>query len=343
MNRPSGPDDEAERIDGEAACWILRRDRGLTASEQDEFSQWLALDPRHGPAFGRFAWHWDRLDQLTEWRPPHSLRPNPDLLAVRTRRLRWLVPLALAASAALIVLVRGHRPASSWASALPAAPVAMIEERTLEDGSRIQLNRGGEITVSFSAQERLVHLVRGEALFHVAKNPAWPFIVDAGGIRVRAVGTAFDVRFGHAAVAVLVTEGRVRVDGPAASGPPAPSRSAPAAVPMLEAGQSAVVSMARAGPPPQVSAVSPAAIEQLLAWRPQLLDFTATSLADITAEFNRHNLVQLTVAEPELAALRISASFRSDNIAGFVSLLETSFNVRAERRGVEEIVLRKAP
>jgi len=37
-------------IEREAACWVLRRDRGLTASEQDDFLQWLAADPRHGEA-----------------------------------------------------------------------------------------------------------------------------------------------------------------------------------------------------------------------------------------------------------------------------------------------------
>ncbi len=348
MNRPLQPADESARIEQQAAHWILRRDRGLSAAEQDEFSQWLAADRRHGAAFGQHGWHWDRLDQLAEWRPSHSLRPNPDLLATGSRAPHWLLPLALAAAAAvaLAVFVRWPRPAPAWDSPLPSAPVAMIEERTLEDGSRIELNRGGEITVNFTAEERLVHLVRGEAHFRVAKNAAWPFIVDAGGVRVRAVGTAFDVRFGNAAVAVLVTEGKVRVDGPSGTTPSeGRGRDLPArapAVPLLEAGQTAVVSMALAGPSPRVTTLSPAAIQDRLAWRPRLLDFTAAPLAAIAAEFNRHNLVQLTVAEPDLAELRISASFRSDNIAGFVSLLEASFKVRAERRGVDEIVLRKA-
>ena len=31
-----------------ASGWIVRNNRGLTAAEQDEFSSWLAADPRHG-------------------------------------------------------------------------------------------------------------------------------------------------------------------------------------------------------------------------------------------------------------------------------------------------------
>jgi len=98
---------------------------------------------------------------------------------------------------------------------------------------------------------------------------------------------------------------------------------------------------APSGPTSRVVRVSADEIERLLAWQPRLLDFTTTPLSDILAEFNRHNQVRLSIADPDLAALRISASFRSDNIEGFVRLLEASFGVRPERRGANEIVLLK--
>jgi transmembrane sensor len=350
MSEPPNDETELDRIEHEAAAWILRRDRGLTATEYDAFSQWLATDSRHGASLARYRRDWDRLDQLAEWQPKHSQRPNPDLLAPPSRRIHWVLPLGLAAAAALTLAV--YTPWSRTTVALlpvsPAVSVASLEERLLEDGSRIELNRGAAVTVNFTPGERLVHLERGEAHFSVAKNPARPFIVDAGGVRVRAVGTAFDVRIGAAAVAVLVTEGRVQFNGPAAPANPAHADEtntlpAPAAsTQFLEAGQRAVVSLAPSGPSPQVVRVSTDEIDRLLAWQPRLLDFTTARLSDILAEFNRHNQVQLTIADPDLAALRISASFRSDNIEGFVRLLEASFGVRPERRGANEIVLLKS-
>ncbi|MDP3073065.1 MAG: hypothetical protein Q8N18_22420 [Opitutaceae bacterium] len=42
-----------------------------------------------------------------------------------------------------------------------------------------------------------------------------------------------------------------------------------------------------------------------------------------------------------LAALPIGATLRSDNVDGFVRLLETSFHVTVERRGDGVIVLRQ--
>jgi transmembrane sensor len=40
--------------------------------------------------------------------------------------------------------------------------------------------------------------------------------------------------------------------------------------------------------------------------------------------------------------MRLSAAFRSDNVEGFVRLMESDFGMRAEWRSEREIVLRRA-
>ena len=87
----------------------------------------------------------------------------------------------------------------------------------LKDGSVVTLNTASEIRVNYSDAVRAVELVRGEALFDVAKNKARPFVVAAGDTSVRVVGTSFTVRhFDAAPVQVLVREGIVEVFKPAA-------------------------------------------------------------------------------------------------------------------------------
>jgi transmembrane sensor len=158
--------------------------------------------------------------------------------------------------------------------------------------------------------------------------------VNAGGVDVRAVGTVFNVRLDRAAVEVVVSEGRVKVDPPAG----APAQD----LPVLVMGQSAVVSLVAAGAPPEIATLSPAEIDTRLAWQPRLLDFTNVALAEIVADFNRRNPVQLVVADPALASVRLSAAFRSDNVEGFVRLMESDFGMKADWRGEREIVLRRA-
>jgi transmembrane sensor len=226
------------------------------------------------------------------------------------------------------------RPAPAGKNVPVIAASAGYESRALDDGTVVELNGGAQIDVQFTAAERRVRLVRGEAHFQVAKNPLRPFLVEAGGVTVRAVGTAFNVLLGSQAVDVLVTEGRVRVDPPAAA-------AAARVAPDVSAGQRVVVSLS-GGAAPVVSTVSEEEIARRLAWQPRLLDFSATPLAEVAAEFNRRNRTQLVLADPALRAMPIVASFRSDNLDGFVRMLEISAGVSVERTG-DTVVLRRAP
>ena len=335
MNGASHRDETEARIDLAAAEWLVRRDRGFTANEQDEFFHWLAENPRHGEWLAIHDQTWRNFNLLAEWRPAHSSEPNPDLLARHRAGHRWLGPAAAAVAAGVALLLALWRPWATPATESAALPVATaIQHRMLADGSEVILNRGAVIEVEFTPAERRVQLTRGEAHFAVAKNPLRPFIVRANGVDVRAVGTAFDVRLDADSVEVLVTEGHVQVQLPTAS------------VPVLAAGQRTVVSFAPSAGPPRVMDVPPEEMALRLAWQPQLLDFSSTALAKVVDEFNRRagesHGVKFIIADPELASLPMVASIRSDNIEAFVRALELSGDVRVERRGENEIVLHKA-
>jgi transmembrane sensor len=339
----SGPTPEDE-----AAEWVLRHDRGLTPAEQDEYLQWLAADPRHGAALAEQRDAWEDFDRLAGVQTSLRAVPDPDLLAVRRRPAPGLgrlcayaaLPLAAALALGFFLLRQADDSAPSAATgrmhpAISTALAAPIEHRVLDDGSSVRLNRGASIAVEFTAAERRVRLVRGEAAFAVAKNPDRPFIVHASGVDVRAVGTEFNVRLVEGKqVEVLVTEGRVQVDQADTSG------ATVSRVPLLEASQGAVIPLVAAAPP-QVDRLGQAQIAERLAWQPRLLDFTAEPLSAIVAEFNRCNPVQLNLGDPALRDVRLSAAFRSDNVEGFVRLMESDFGMVAEWRSETEIVLRR--
>lgn len=353
MDKPATPGSFPPEISAQAAAWVMRCDRGLTAAEQDEYFAWLAADPRHAAALRRHGGNWRRLDRLAEWRPEHSALPNPDLLAPPLReRLRPLVfPLAvglgLAAAVALVFLTfhspPGPAPTRGGTPPLVASAGPAVMLQALPDGSMAELNRGAVLTVDYTRGERRVRLEAGEVHFTVAKDPSRPFLVLARGVTVRAIGTAFNVRLDGGSVEVLVTEGRVQVsEDPAAGLPGSPAGAPTVMVPVLEARQRLVVTLDEPTvAAPQMAVLTTGEIERVLSWQHRLLDFTATPLADVIAEFNRRNAVRLVLADPELASLPVSVTFRSDNVEGFVGLLEAGFNVRVERRGDREILLRR--
>jgi transmembrane sensor len=353
MTPADTPHPERDAIATDAAQWVLRLDRGLTPAEQDAYTQWLAADPRHRAALAEQRWGWEELDRLAGIQDSVHAVPDPDLLRPRAAPPAWrravFTGFALAAAAAVAAVVWWPRAAPrSVSSPSPSfALAAPIEERRLDDGSVVALNRGAVLELDYGPAQRRVVLVRGEASFVVAKDAARPFVVHANGVDVRAVGTAFNVRLDPKGVEVHVTEGRVSVAGPApVPTPGAEPAPAPSAV-LVDAGQRAVVpavpvvAAAEPAPAPRVATLTEDEMARALAWQPRLLDFTDQTLGSIVAEFNRRNPVRLVVPEPGLGDLRLSASFRSDNVEGFVRLMESDFGMHAEWRGETEIVLRR--
>jgi transmembrane sensor len=326
-----------------AARWLARRDRGMTATEQDAYLQWLREDPRHGAAIVRMERTWGALDRLSEWRPAHSSQPNPDLLAPRRGRMGRslaLLAAAMVAFAAVLWWPQTAKPSPHRQAIIHPGP----ERLMLGDGSVVALKAGAKVEVKFTPQERHVRLVGGEAHFAVAKDPGRPFVVDADRFAVRAVGTAFSVALDRETVSVLVTEGKVRLDETSTA--PGSEAGALRELSHLAAGQQAVISTAAsslnaAAQELQVRDVTPAEIERALAWQGLRLEFVDMPLGDVVTEFNRYNVRKLVVGDARTASILVGGNFRADNVDAFVRLLDSGFGVTAFPRD-NEIVLRCA-
>jgi transmembrane sensor len=182
--------------------------------------------------------------------------------------------------------------------------------------------------------ERRATIVRGEVHFSVHKDASRPFVVTAGNVHVRAVGTAFNVHAGVASVEVLVTEGRVQLER--SDDRSLALRDDAAIAHLLAAGEKALVSIAprdRAGESDviQIAKISDEEVRRKLAWQERRLEFDSTPLADVVAEFNRYNRIQLVVDDAGLASRPFTGAFRADGYDTFVALLEQNFGVRVTR------------
>ena len=92
------------------------------------------------------------------------------------------------------------------------APLGSTSEIVLPDNSRVWLNAGSKIrySTSFNQGDRLLFL-EGEGYFKVAKNTMLPFIVNAFGFEVKAIGTEFNIKAykDDATVETTMVEGKV--------------------------------------------------------------------------------------------------------------------------------------
>ena len=356
----------SRQIELTAADWLARRESGDWSRDDDaRLHDWLEAATAHRVAFLRLEAAWaesGRLKALAAGRaesgPPareawartsdrtadciaantaddaaDRIAPLDTLVFTARRRenpRRRGIGAAIAATALLCgaVAVWGWNTYTAVETASYASAAGQLRELRLSDGSRATLSGGSRIDVAMSRGERRIVLARGEAFFEAAKDRQRPFVVDADGRQVVAVGTRFAVRRDGPDLRVVVTEGLVRLESEPSQGqPPAPTA-------LLPAGSSAHAT--RSGVLVRAGTVAEA--ERALEWRGGYLHFDDTPLAEAAAEFNRYSGRTLLMGDDATAALRIGGNFRWSNVDGFVRLLEQGFDVRAERRG-EIIVL----
>ncbi len=115
------------------------------------------------------------------------------------RRIRvWKY--AVAASVAIIIslsflLIFPTKHESEIADIEISCPKGNTSKVTLPDGSIVHLNSGSKLTypARFASESRNISLI-GEAFFEVKKDPAHPFVVTTGQVKVKVFGTSFNVR-----------------------------------------------------------------------------------------------------------------------------------------------------
>lgn len=201
-----------------ARDWVVRLASGeITPAEIDRFKAWLAADTRHREAFNAARALWQRAgavkDAFAEVRPDLA-RPVTVLSArPRTRRAPLAAAIGLVAACALLFIAFDDLKVAVQADYRTGA--GQQQSVALPDGSTVYLNTETAIAVQYSAGERRIALLRGEALFEVASDAERPFRVSALGGITQAIGTAFVVREGDSRVRVSITHGHVAIASPA--------------------------------------------------------------------------------------------------------------------------------
>lgn len=299
-------------IDDVAALWAARIDaRPLTSAEDEDLERWLEADPRRQGAFARaraISLHMARAQAL-----------GPDFVnTAEDRRWRPSRRLVLAGGA-------GGAVAAGLAAAVTLHPffrtqhfqtrLGEVRVVSLGDGSVVTLNTASEIAVLFSDAERMVELIRGEALFDSVSNRLRPFIVRAGATIVRTAGASFSVaHLAEAPIDVLVRAGAVDV-----------IRGGSNEVPPTRLG-----AMQRATLTPQTAVVDREAagtIARTLAWRDGRIAFEGQTLEDAASEFARYSRIRIRFAEPSIARETITGLFVSTDPVGFARAVGTAFDL----------------
>lgn len=337
----------------EAADWWLARRalHGLSPRDEVAFARWLT-DPINAASFARAEGAYARAGlcaaepEILQLRA-EALKPRPFARVAGPGLAAGLAAAAVACAVMAGVTLRPEPQVTPQAPPTKPAITAPGSKRyetrlgeqrrvRLDDGSMVSLNTGSVLQVSYTRQRRDVRLLKGQALFEVAHNSAWPFVVTAGDRQVTAVGTAFDVRLDGSVVSVVLVEGKVRVEPLRLKGL---ERLVPRlAEEVLAPGERLV---ARQG----VAEVRVAAadVQEATRWTEGQIVFRDDLLSAAAAELNRYSETRLLVADPRIAALRVSGVFSVSHPEYFIDAVTALYPVEVRRRspGVMELVWRE--
>jgi transmembrane sensor len=312
-----------------AAEWFLRlHAHDLNVAERFAYLQWLKASPAHiGETLQMcvlysvlypmkkqlFFTNEDDVSNVID------LATREEVAAPTRTRSSWHIRALTVAVAIALVLVGAAIATHVWLDSTIETQASEWRSLTLNDGSFVSVGPLTQLRDRFGQEQRLLSLSHGEAVFQVAKDPARPFIVEAGLAVVRATGTRFAVSRREGDVTVTVEEGTVLVsDGAGRSG----------AIALTAAKQL------------KVSGAWPPAVQQVdasreLAWSNRRLVFEDDTVAAAAEEFNRRNRVQIVV-DPAFASEQVRGVFQADDPTSFAEVVAARKNGVALRasRGV---------
>lgn len=294
---------------------------GLTPEQQDEFEQWLVADKRNLGAYARAEGTLIRVERARGGGRNALRIPRPEKVPAWTRRRVVLVGSVAASIAAL-----GITGAGLWdryREQTFSTGVGQVREVLLTDGSVVTLNTNSQVSVRYTREMRQIHLLKGEALFDVAKNKQRPFLVEASDTLVRAVGTSFTVLLlPKRPIQVLVREGAVdfkRTDA---------STSAPVRV------GANTRALASQGAPIITLRVPREKLDHDLAWKYGRIAFDDQTLQNAVVEYARYSDVRIVV-DPAVANETITGSFVSNDPIGFAKTAASVLGLQMEVDGRE--------
>lgn len=329
METPREAFDEEDAMAEEAHRWFMRRtENNLPPEEEETFQTWLKQDPRHRALYAQAHGVWGAAAQMGHLRGEESDSSDVGVVDadLHPSWFRRNVGVALGGAAAVfaMILVGANvfltAPGEQVDEPYFATATAEIREVALDDGTVITLGAESEIDVRFSEGRRQVALLSGEAFFDVAKDASRPFFVDIDDTQIRVVGTAFDVRRGAAGVDVSVLEGVVEVLRPDDESELNTTRV------VLEAGEQ-VASTSGAG----LTAVTPVSVKAPGAWRQGRLVFDNVTLREVIVDLDRYYDGDIVIDGDEIAMMRVTASYRTDDIEKMISNLERLLPIEIDR------------
>lgn len=365
----------------EAVDWLLLLKSGeMSEQQRREFENWLSEDPENADQFKFINAVWDSTGIIKD--DPFTvnvLGGEPDRgKGIDIDRHTRPAPnktktgaIAVAIAAMLLIAVVGILIGRSNPGPGNIYYTSTGEQKSvlLADGSVVQLDSETKITVLFSGEQRQISMKKGRAVFSVSHDPDRPFTVNTGNIKIRAVGTKFDVKnLSRIKVSVSVIEGKVLVTRTdpvellaertslrrdsrpgilpgngivqgTTTGQVHPIGKNPesATIETIAKGEEIIVDEQK-----KMYRIQPVDMKNISSWHRGRLYFKGTALQDVLDEVNIYLNKKIVIGDNSLKDVKIDMNFAIRDCPYFLNTLKKVVAVKSRSDGNNTIVITKA-
>ena len=317
-----------------------------------ELEQWVKADPANATLFAEFQKTWKTVEQTRigspvdidrEWNhlasklgigeyEPKRSRPgmtitHPSMMEDQSKivhRTSKIISYALRIAAiSLLLLIPAFFLYRNFngPSEQQLTSGKEITMHTLPDGTRVTLYANATLTYPsrFDGPFRKVAL-KGEGWFEVAHNKKQPFIIAAGNVRIRVVGTSFSVNTQtiQDTKEIILSSGMVRVY----------FENNPQKMALLLPGEKAELSDIGED-------ILKTANEDVnfLAWKTRHLVFNNTPLSEVADVLTKVYLTRIRVYDDQIKDCRITATFDKQSLESVLNVLKATLDLRVHFNG----------
>lgn len=198
------------------------------------------------------------------------------------------------------------------------ATTTQSKEESLPDGSKVLLDKNSSITYVLTAQNVRQVKLKGAAHFEVVHNEEKPFVIEANGVLIKDIGTAFEVKALPESdlVEVRVDEGEVQFYTEKNNG-----------LRLVKGEKAAYNKLSKT-----FSKLSPSASENNFNRLTRRFNFENTPLSDVVEELNAAYNSNIRLENSKIGACRLSVSFNDEKLDLLLAVIAETFNLKLQRQ-----------
>jgi ferric-dicitrate binding protein FerR (iron transport regulator) len=193
-----------------------------------------------------------------------------------------------------------------------------VASLNLADGTSITMNRKSRLKWSkqYSKTAREVSL-DGEAFFDVAHNPTKPFIISTDEIKIKVLGTSFNVwhDYDHEEIKTNVARGKVM---------------------MYDANKSIVIGAGMTGvyhKHTKEFTITKSQNQNAIGYINHSLTFSNATINEITVELSKSYGVKFVFENEKLGNCRLTTQYKNKSLSFILNIIEESLNIKYNIKG----------